>query len=775
MKRPCFTPGLLLALAATFTLAALCGHAPAQEVEDLLTEEGLAKREITAIDIRYQGPQTIDPNRIRGMLSSRVGQFFSIEATERDIETLGASGEIENVQILQEPFRGGVRLIYVVQTRAALGTLRFQGNTKFKERKLRDKVEIASGDTISELTLLEGKEAIEKLYIESGYSDVQVAYDVRNTDRDGFQDVIYSINEGGQAWVRKVRFEGVSSVKRGDLKRKLASKQRNWLSWLTREGVLDNLRVQADKTTVERMVQDEGHMKARVVDVRTERVDAKRVDLVFVVEEGPVYTINSVAIDGMRLFEPQTIMAEFLLTAGMPFSTSLVDKDAKLIRDYYGSEGYADARVDVRREEVGPGLVDIIYSVEEGGKSFVGRVNISGNTKTKDKVIRREVSLGVVPGDVFNTVEVEVAQKRLENTRHFASVDMLPSLSDQAGYRDLNITVEEQNTGSLVFGAGFSSIDSIVGYVNVTQTNFDIMDWPSFQGAGQKFNMNLRIGTERKDFTIGLEEPWFLDRQLRLGGDLFFRDLAFLSDDFQQQNAGGSLRLRKPVGNFHYIQLQYILQQVKIHEISGRASPEIRAEEGDYLQNKLELEWVTDTRDAVLTTRRGGLYRAGVNGSFGGDVEAWGIEASAVHFWSLPFDWIFSLQGRIAAVDGNDVPIFERLFLGGANTLRGFDFRDVGPKDINGEPIGGQTSAFGSAEITFPLIANVRGAAFYDVGLVNEDSFDFGTGDYNSNVGLGLRLFLPFGPLNIDYGVPIESDEFNDSSGKFQFNVGYRF
>jgi outer membrane protein insertion porin family len=411
--------------------------------------------------------------------------------------------------------------------------------------------------------------------------------------------------------------------------------------------------------------------------------------------------------------------------------------------------------------------------VVEGGKSFVAKINISGNDKTKDKVIRREVTLA--PGDVFNTVELEASRKRLQNTGYYSQVDALPADSYEAGYRDVNISVVEQNTGSLVFGAGFSSIDSLVGYVNVTQTNFDVTDWPSFQGGGQKFNMGLRLGTERKDFSIGLEEPYFLDKRLALAGELFYRDLGFVSpnDAYEQQNIGGEISLRRPVTEFSYVKLGYTLQQVKIHDIDEDASAAIWAEEGDYLQNKVELSYVHDTRDSVLLARRGGRYEASLYGSFG-DVEDVGGQVGGVHFFALPYDLILSLQGRVATVEGDDVPIFERLFLGGANTLRGFDYRDVGPKDENGEPLGGQTSAFFSAEVTFPIIESVRGAVFYDVGMVSEDTFDFG-GDLNADVGIGLRLFLPFGPLAVDFGVPVQSDEFNDSGGKFNFNVGYKF
>jgi outer membrane protein insertion porin family len=770
MKRrpaPRLLATLLLATASLTPLPLFAQDAglPAAEAE--------AAQKVTAIDIRYAGPQTIDRARIEGMLATRVGQNFSIDTTDADIRALIGSGEIDNARVLTEPFKGGLRVIYVVETRAALSALRFAGNTALDSRKLAEKVPLAVGDTVSEVKLLEGKQEIEKLYAGRGFSDIDVSYRVNNTDRAGFQEVVYTINEGAKSWIRDIRFEGVTSAKPGEIRRKLETKERNWLSWATGSGKIDPIKLESDKLKVARVLQDKGHMKAEVTDVRRERVNDKSVDLVFVVNEGPVFNVNSVGITGMSLFQPEDLMPEILLKGGQPYSGTSVAEDEKLIRDYYGSQGYADARVDTRLNPAGENAVDVVYAVTEGPKYFVGKVNITGNVKTKDKVARREVTLA--PGDVFNTVELETSRKRLRNTGYFSQVDALPSDALEPGYRDVNISVVEQNTGSLVIGAGFSSIDSLVGYINVTQTNFDITDWPSFQGGGQKFNAGIRVGTERKDVSIGLEEPYFLDQRLALGGDIFYRDLGFVSpnDAYEQRNIGGSIRLRRPITDFTYAQAEYTAQQVTIHEIDPNASEAIRSEEGDYLQHKVEVSVVHDSRDDILIARRGGRYEASVFGSFG-DVEAIGGEIGGVHFFQLPADLILSLQGRVSTVEGDDVPIFQRLFLGGANTLRGFDYRDVGPKDENGEPLGGQTSVFFSAEVTFPIIESVRGAAFYDVGAVGTDSFDFG-GDINSNVGVGLRLFLPFGPLAVDFGIPVQSDEFNDSGGKFQFNVGYKF
>jgi outer membrane protein insertion porin family len=357
-------------------------------------------------------------------------------------------------------------------------------------------------------------------------------------------------------------------------------------------------------------------------------------------------------------------------------------------------------------------------------------------------------------------------------------VDLRPSLSGVDGFKDVDVNVQEKSTGSVNFGAGFSSIDSLVGFVSLTQTNFDLFGWPNFRGAGQRFNMNLRYGTRRRDFSLAFTEPWFLGQKLSFTTELFYRDLFFLSDYFDQQNLGGSFSWRKPTGEHSFAELTYTAQNVKIHNIADNASEIIKAEEGKFFQSKIDLTWTHDTRDNVFLTRSGHKLELGATYSgLGGDVKYFGLNATGMQFFHLPGDTIFSIEGSIRSVDPSDenVPIFDRQFLGGANNLRGFQFREVGPKDELGEAIGGLTSAYATFEYTFPIIDNLRGAVFYDVGMVSVDSYDLG-GDINSNVGVGLRLMLPsIGPIRVDFGVPVQSDRFNDSGGQFQFNVGYKF
>jgi outer membrane protein insertion porin family len=424
-------------------------------------------------------------------------------------------------------------------------------------------------------------------------------------------------------------------------------------------------------------------------------------------------------------------------------------------------------------------VLNVTYRLDEGIQSYIEHINIQGNKRTKDKVIRRE--LAVVPGDVYNTVLVENSKQRLDNLKYFSRVDTFPGETSIPGRKDLNVLVEEQRTGSFNFGAGFSSVDNLVGFVELQQSNFDVTHWPDFTGGGQRFRTRLQYGTSRKDFTISLTEPWFMDKQLSLGGEAFYHEDTYSSDVYSQRNYGFDVSIRKPIGKFSSVQVQYKLEDIRIYDITGNGlySAPILAAKGDYLKSTVSSTFSYDTRDSLFLPRKGEHvdFTAFVSG-LGGDVKDYGFDLEAAKYVLLPWDTILNFSGEVATVaayNGKTVPIFDRLYLGGSNNLRGFKYRNVGPKDLYSDPIGGNTLARFTTEYTFPIIERVRGAVFYDAGFVNAGDYDFGTGNINSDAGIGVRLDLPIGPVRIDYGYPIQKDSQTSGSGRFNFNVGYQF
>lgn len=740
-----------------------------------------AKKIVKEVQIVLKGGVKLDESRIRSQMSTRVGQPFTNEAVERDIRAIYGTGVVENLDIRGVEAAGGVKVIVEVTARGGIGEINFLGNSVFDNNDLRKVIDVKVGDPVDDIKLSAAQRKITDKYEKKGYSDVIVSYDVTPSAREGFSSVLFKVDEGARGIIHDIRFEGNTAISARKLRGKLKSVEHQVWHVFGKKGKLSTQDVQEDIKIIEQAFQDEGYVYAKVTEWRAETVSTKKIDLVYVINEGAKYDVADVKLTGHTLFTQEELMRGVQQEAGFPYKGSFVKKDEKMIQDYYGSRGYADAHVETSILETAPGQVAVVYQITEGKKSFINKVNISGNSVTKDEVIRRE--LPFAPGEELNTVKVATGKSRLENMNYFSTVNIQNVDSINDGYKDVNIHVDEQSTGTVNFGAGFSSIDSITGFLQVTQTNFDIRDWKDFRGGGQRFNANIRAGALRKDASISWTEPWFMGRELALTTEAFYHNLYYLSNMFNQTNVGASAGLRKRLSEFTYVEATYTLQQVSVEGIASGASNAIRQEAGNYIQSKVDLNLVSDTRDSVFLARTGHKLEAGaLLSGLGGDVKVLGINFGGQQYFNLPGDTILSFEGMFRTVDnwgGSRVPIFERLFLGGATNLRGFGYRKAGPKDASGEPIGGSTSFYATSEFSVPvnITANTekspRVVVFGDIGSVGNSTFDVG-GQVFSDVGLGVRLFLPFGPIRVDYAVPVSKDQFT-GSGRFQFNMGYKF
>ena len=498
------------------------------------------------------------------------------------------------------------------------------------------------------------------------------------------------------------------------------------------------------------------------------------------VDEGPLYEVGSIRVDGISTLPEERVNEAVLLQTGDVASSIAIERTRQAIQDYYLSQGYY--RTIVREKLLADPLkpvVDIVYEVREGRLSRVRDVDFSGNVRTHDKVIRREMS--IAPGEIFNQVKVRTSTARLRNLNYFSYVNPIITPTNREDEYDVVFQLEEQRTGSFIGGVGVSSIDDLIGFVELSQANFDIFGWPHPTGAGQKVKVRFTLGTSRRDYEVSFIEPWFLDRRLRLSVDAFQHDRRFLSDDYDQRNTGASVGLSKSLATYYTGSVKYALENIEVRNVAEDASELIKIEEGDQIQSSLTFSLQRDTRNKVFVPTAGSRTRAQVKvagGPLGGDSELYELQLKNASFIPLWFDHVLSLRGVISVVepygDGDRVPIFDRLFQGGARTIRGFDFRDVGPRDEFGEPIGGQSEFQYTVEYSIPITDQFRFATFYDGGNVWVDGYDWDFGDLNSSYGIGLRIDIPGFPLQLDYSWPIEADEFNDrSGGRFSFLIGY--
>ena len=819
---------------------------------------------IRSIDVQYSGPATVSKERILAQMRTAVGQPYSDSTVEDDIRNLYKTGTVQNVRIFAQPEADGVKVIVAVQTRPVIRELVIDGTKRLNAKKLRKDIAVKLNAPVNEDDLQKGRQKIVEIYQARGFTDVTVDFRTEPIDESkGTARVIYTVNEGVKGAVKLIEFEGNQHYSDRVLRKQMKTRGRTLLAFVDKSGRLDEAQFQQDLDSVKEYYQNHGYIDADVQELRRERKNGPLV-ITIGIKEGPQYHVGKLTFAGEKQTTEQKIRQLVKMKEGSIYSPKQLHDDAKSIADGYGTGGYVDLVVVPQGTPSGPGIIDVHYKIEEGNRSFVERINISGNTRTKDKVIRREIL--VKPGDVFNTVRVETTKKRLDNLGFFSKVDTYPEETGVEGRKDLVVQVEEKRTGSLNFGAGYSTIDSLIGFVELTQGNFDITNWPGLTGAGQKFRAKAQIGSQRKDFVVALTEPWFLDRPLSLGGQAFYSDATYLSSVYSQRNYGFSVELRKPLFSWVYGVLGYSLQNYDIYDVANGVSSEILAEAGTTTKSMVSTSLVWDRRDNPFLTRRGERITVSpfvTGGPLGGDEQIYGLDVEATKYWRIWKDVIFLVDAEASTVDvwdtaetksfrnegfvvtaphktlfadpaGNpcvigspncgpviekfteqiaNVPIYDRLYLGGSNNLRGFKFRDLSPKDTNNQPIGGQSMWRATGEITFPIIEKARGAFFSDVGAVNEGPWTFGVTDIDiprgpnqiatfrylvqkakagagpdpgpltprrtveslgSDFGVGLRLDLPIGPLRLDYGFPVDRAG-NPSHGHLNFSVGYQF
>ncbi len=734
---------------------------------------------VKAISVEYVGAETISRERVLANLKTKVGDPYSERLAEEDVRALFGSGDVGNVRIFASPEGDGVRVTVLLQGRAVVNEILIEGANAITPQRLRKELTFKVGDRLNEEQVERSRQAMLESYRDRNYGGVQITYKIDTDEKAGSSRVIYTVNEGAKQVVKRIDFVGNDSVLAKDLRKAMKTKVKNLLSLFNKSGRLVPSQLQEDRDAIRGVYQNRGYADVQVTDVQAVPLKGDGVELIFTVSEGPQYSVNRLALTGVYVTTPDDLKSQLVMTDGSLYTPDGLNKDLKTIRDFYGTKGYIEANIIPEISPAGPGLVNVTYRIDEGTQSFINLINIQGNTRTKDKVIRRE--LAVNPGEVYDTVLVDVSKQRLENLNYFSQVQTVPTDTMIPGRKDLNVIVEEKRTGSFNFGAGFSTIDSLVGFAELQQTNFDLFGWPNFVGGGQRLRIRGQYGIQRADAVISFTEPWFLGQQLSLGTELFYRQASFLSTLYNQSNYGGAVQLRKPFGQFVAANLEYKLEGIDIYNVDYDSPPQIWTQAGLYTRSAVSGGLTFDSRDNLFLTRRGtyvNLTGFVAGGGLGGDVQDYGISLEGSQHVLLPWDIIFLFRGQLAAVDtwggADDVPIFDRLWLGGANNLRGFQFREVGP-NVDGDYYGGNSLGYMTWELTFPIITRVRFAVFTDWGFVNTGAWDFNSSAYNADYGFGVRLDLPIGPIRIDYGIPFMSDGNNDSSGQIQFNIGYQF
>ena len=750
-------------------------------------------KRVSGVEFRYTGDKVLPDQRLLDVVQTRAGGEYSSVRVNADLERLIERSLVDpDATVAVQPAGNAVKVVFNVRSSSVLAGVGFAGNVEFDEDDLRETTKLQVGTVLSDASLAAARANIIKAYQEAGYPDTKVSWKAQTTENPSYKDVVFTIEEGREVSMNTIEFEGNTEFDDEQLRLLMQTKERGFFTWFTKSGRVDREQVEDDLEAVVKHYRNFGYLRARLAKVEYTTSDntegRQKLHLKVTVDEGPRYKVRKVSFGPLSAYTQEELEPGLSMLDGDIYSLQKVSDDVTMIRRYYGAKGYADADVhpDINEAGVdadGMHLVDIRYDVTEGDQFKVGRINVRGNTKTRQHVILRELPLK--PGENLNSVDLETAKKRLANLNYFDQVEVSQGLSTTDGYRDINVNVHEKMTGSLTLGVAFSTVENVYLYTTVTQSNFDIrgfVNGGTFVGGGQRLTVSGKLGTEYSSASVYLLEPWFLDRKLALSNEVFFSNSSYMSDYYEQENYGYAVSLRKALSDLTSVKFEYRIEEFGIDAL-GNAPLYFAAQHGDYTRSHFRLSCEYDSRDSMVTPRSGGSMEGHVGYSGpGSTVKTYSVGMSGSYFYNSFWDSIFSVNFALETVDtvkNNEmVPIFERCYLGGPANLRGFRYRDVGMVDeklAGDETMGGNTSAFVQLELTLPVVESVRFAMFVDAGFVHEDSFDFRPNQWAADYGIGLRINLPMGPLAVDYAIPFKTANCADDDGQFQFYVDYKY
>jgi len=739
---------------------------------------------VKAIDI--QGNKSIGVAQVLAKIKTRVGQEYQENVVSDDLKRLYNTGHFADVQIDHEDHEGGYKVIIHLKEKPIVSEITYSKIRYYNKKFLQSKIKTRKDKFLDNKTLKDDVNTIEDLYKKKGLTQVKVDVETFLDETTNKVSLHFIIREGYRMKIKRINVDGNTAFKDKRVVKAMKSRP----AWLFNSGFLKEEDLDEDMNRIQAFYEQNGYIDAKA-SYKVEPLYKGRVKVNVTVEEGKRYYVGDVAMAGNAVLTEAELRAKAKnMRQGKVFSREKLDEDVNRMRDGYFDRGYISATVDPTTAfNTETGRVDVKMSVKEGNLAYINKIKIQGNTHTRDIVIRRE--LRMYPGDQFEGAKLRKSKDRLRDLGYFEDVGYDIEDTDQPDHKDLVVQVKEAKPGSFSFGGGYSTVDKLVGFVELEQKNFDISNWPSLTGGGQDIRLRGEVGSTRKNLLLSFTEPWLFDYPVSAGFDAFLTDIQKDSSTgyaYDERNLGGDIRLGKRFDDYFSIGSYYRLEQIKISNLDSNVSADLAAEEGTNVISSIGASATFDHRDSPVVPTTGWVIDNGADlagGFLGGDKDFYRLQTGGSFFIPVRVgeDWlsVIEISGKTGIVhaygDSDRVPIFERYFTGGASSIRGYNERKVGPLDPgSGDSIGGEAMLVGSVEYTVPIIEIIKGAVFFDTGNVWSRAKDYGTGGLKSGTGVGLRVKTPIGPIKLDYGIPLNSEPGESKrSGKFYFSVSRGF
>lgn len=717
-----------------------------------------------------EGNVLIETETIKSRLQTTENEVFDPEIISEDIRSIYNLGYFDDVRVKADGFEGGLAITFIVKEKPIIASIEFKGNKEVKYDKLRENTGLQTDKVVDEYEIRMSVERLLAFLHEKGFYQAKVDY-ILEEIAENEVSLIYLISEGESLWVTEIKVVGTRLIDEDDIKGVMKTKEKGLFSFFTHSGTLQARQLEEDVLRIIAFLYNNGHLKARVDDPRIEIDEIKKeIRIIINLVEGPRFMIGNLNVEGDELFSSREIQEAMKTRSGQVFKRDTLARDLSTITGLYTAVGYAFCRVDYRTDmDDIKQIVDLDFIIDRGPKVKVGRIKITGNQTTRDNVIRREITLR--EGEYFSSKSLVRSRQKIMNLGYFDKVDVTTAPRGE-DILDINIDVTERMTGMLSLGVGYSSEDKFGGIFKITKDNLF--------GKGYNLQSSIEYSSTRQEYNIYFSNPSLWDSPYSLA----FRVYDYTADYAQYDRAsiGGSVTVGRSIGEYFRGYVTFKNENVEVMNIEENVSNIIRAQEGKNTTRSTTLKLVRDTRDNYFNPTRGTnlQFRGEYAGGFqGGDNYFSKYEAESTIYLPLFWKLVYSLHGEFGQVQGfsdREVPIYERFFLGGINTVRGFQARSIGPKDENDDPVGGHKKVFFNNEITFPISEEQRlmGVLFFDAGQAfgKDESIDLGT--LRTSVGAGIRWFSPIGPFRIEWGYILDPEP-GEQRSDWQFSIGTVF
>ncbi|MGD9211620.1 MAG: outer membrane protein assembly factor BamA [Desulfobacteraceae bacterium] len=760
-------------------------------IENLLgTVKSLADKLQVAIfqqqviaQVLIKGTKRIEPDAIERIIKTKPGDIFSSKALSDDLKAIYGMGYFEDIRIESTDGDKGKVVTFHVEEKPTIRKIKLKGNKIFNDEKIRENLNISTGSILNIFRINSNIKAIENLYKEKNYQQVKVTYEVEALANNQ-ADILINIEEGKKIRIKKITFQGNTAFDSETLKKIMKTSEKGFFSWLTSSGELNKENLEQDVSKLSFFYQNHGYIQARVADPIIEYKDIW-IYITIKIEEGPQYKVGKIDIEGDLIFPKAKLMEAVKIRQEKFYNLEVVRNDLLLITDMYKDEGYAYAQVFPKIDEDPKNLiVNITFNIDKRKQVYFERISIGGNTNTRDKVIRRE--LKVHEGELYSNKDLNFGLRNLYRLNFFEDLKVNTPKGSSDDQIMLDIDVVEKSTGAFSFGAGYSSVEDLFVMASIAENNLF--------GRGQTLELKGTLGSVTENYTLSFVEPWLFDIPLTTGFDLYNTTRDYYSggeEIYTKESFGFKVTGGYPVFDYtrFYLSYNYDVGDIEItadeEDEEENISDSVWKMQGQNVTQSVRSVLRYDSRDKSFNATEGSSHSVSVEyAGFGGDIGF--TKYLAETGWYFPIVWktVGFLHSEIGYVTENAegiLPEYERFFLGGANSLRGFGYRDVGPVGLNRYDeevyIGGDKYLQFNFEYLIPLVekAGLMGVFFYDTGNAWSENGSIDLSDLRESAGVGVRWFSPLGPIRLEWGHVLDPKSSDTRSNKWEFSMGSAF